>query len=197
MSSESPLMTITEKDRIFLALLPALAVAAAYFLWVARPASKQADRLASRLAALGSEQDILSRRARLAADQARLKAKLAAAEAQASAAPAEKDAVPADAASVLSQLQEMAARNRVRVVSAALAAGHSNAKNSEAQEALLKAGAPQPRVWAVTLEATYEALAQLLGEFGRSRFPIIPETLSMHPGAEAGKPCYWTLNVCL
>ena len=190
-------MTITEKDRIFLALLPALAVAAAYYAWVARPASKQADRLASRLATLGSEKDILSRRERLAADQARLKAKLAAAEAQASAAPAEKHAVPADAASALSQLQEMAARNRVRIVSATLAAGRPTAKNSEAQEALLKAGTPQPRVWAVTLEATYESLARLLSEFASSRFPIIPETLSMHPGVEAGKPSYWTLNLCL
>jgi biotin carboxylase len=190
-------MKITEKDKVFLALLPALAVAAAYVFFFARPAAKDTARLEARLSALGDERQIRGRREKLTADEARLREELAALETQAAAEPRGQDAPPAHSAAGLSRLQEAVIRNGVRLISASLDAERRLAKKSGAQEALGKAGVPQPRLWTITVEASYEALTRLLDDFNGNPFPVIPETLSMRPGAGAGKPNYWTLTVCL
>jgi len=190
-------MKLNHNDKLLLAVVPALLAAAAYgLLWV-KPAVKATRGLESNLQSLGTEEQILARREQLNAYQTRARDKLAALEAKEAAEP-QAQALPVDdAATSLSRLQEIFHRNGIRVVSALVEGERNNAKDVSVPQVLVNVGVPQPKKWNVTVEAPYAALINLLDDCSTNRFPVIPETLSMRPGAGEGKPNYWTISLCL
>ena len=190
-------MKLNHNDKLLLAVLPALLAAAAYgYFWV-KPTVKETRGLESTLQNLGTEEQILSRREQLNANLTRAREKLAALEAKEAAEPQAQAPHVEDAATSLSRLQEIFHRNGIRVVSALVEDERNNAKDIRVPQVLVNVGVPQPKTWNVTVEAPYEALIRLLDDCSTNRFPIIPETLSMRPGAGEGKPNYWTISLCL
>jgi len=177
------MMRITQKDRVFLALLPTVAAVAGYVFFVARPVDAEAARFDKRRLALGSERDIAARRDRLAEEQKGLRESLKALE------DAPPEAKATDSASRLKRLQEGARAAGVRLLSVRQDAGPNAVRPA--------AGAAQAQAWTVTVEAPYEAVGRLLDEFSRVTPPIVPEALSMRPGAGEGKPNYWMITLCL